>query len=153
MNKRVFLAAPFKGTIKKNTSIMEDQEKSKIKNLILFLEEKGWVVDNAHKREKWGENFMSPDQCTKLDYNAIKECDLFIAFPGLPVSPGTHIEIGWASAMGKKIIILLSEKEENYAYLIRGLHTVGNVHYIIYYEEKEYLEKLDIYLKGDDNEV
>ncbi len=96
---------------------------------------------------------MSPDQCTKLDYDAIKECDLFIAFPGVPVSPGTHIEIGWASAMGKEIILLLAEKEENYAYLIRGLHTVSNVHYIIYNEEKEYLQKLDLYLDGENNEV
>ncbi len=153
MNKRVFLAAPFKGIIVKNTSIMKEQEKKTIENLISFLEEKGWEVDNAHRREGWGANFMSPDQCTKLDYDAIKECDLLIAFPGLPASPGTHIEIGWASAMGKKIILLLAEKEENYAYLIRGLHTVSNVHYIIYNDEKEYLEKLELYLKGSNNEI
>ncbi|MBD5574782.1 5-hydroxymethylcytidine 5'-monophosphate nucleosidase subunit BcmB [Clostridium botulinum] len=153
MSKRVFLAAPFKGTIKEKQSIMKEQEKKRIEDLILFLEEKGLEVDNAHKREEWGANFMSPDQCTKLDYDAIKECDLFIAFPGVPVSPGTHIEIGWASAMGKEIILLLAEKEENYAYLIRGLHTVSNVHYIIYNEEKEYLQKLDLYLDGENNEV
>ncbi|WP_343761089.1 nucleoside 2-deoxyribosyltransferase [Clostridium oceanicum] len=153
MDKRVFLAAPFKGVIKKNGSIMKEEQKKIIENLILFLEERGWKVDNAHKREKWGANFMSPNQCTKLDYDAIKVCDLFIGFPGLPASPGTHIEIGWASAMGKKIILLLAEKKENYAYLIRGLHTVGNVDYIIYKNEKEYLQKLDLYLKGDNNEV
>lgn len=44
---------------------------------------------------------MTPQQCTKIDFEEISTCDLFVAFPGSPASPGTHIEIGWASALKK----------------------------------------------------
>lgn len=44
---------------------------------------------------------MTPLQCTKIDFDEISTCDLFAAFPGSPASPGTHIEIGWASALKK----------------------------------------------------
>ena len=71
------------------------------------------------------------------------QCDIFIAFPGIPASPGTHIEIGWASAFNKKIIFLLADDEEKYAYLIRGLHKVTDVTYIIYHSIEEYYDKLD----------
>ena len=86
---------------------------------------------------------MSPEQCTKIDYDEIEKCDIFIAFPGIPASPGTHIEIGWASAFNKKIIFLLADDEEKYAYLIRGLHKVTDVTYIIYHSIEEYYDKLD----------
>lgn len=36
MSKRVFLAAPFKGAIKEKQSIMKEQEKKRIEDLILF---------------------------------------------------------------------------------------------------------------------
>lgn len=63
---------------------------------------------------------MEPSECTRIDYNEIASCDAFIAFPCAPASPGTHIEIGWASAW-KKPIVLLLEKGREYAFLVRGL--------------------------------
>lgn len=36
MSKRVFLAAPFKGTIKEKQSIMKEQEKRELKILFYF---------------------------------------------------------------------------------------------------------------------
>lgn len=66
------------------------------------MEERGYAVHNAHKREKWGREFMTSEQCTEIDFVEIDKCDLFIAFPGKPASPGTHIEIGWASALKKR---------------------------------------------------
>ncbi len=144
--KKIFLAAPFKSLVDEKKSLMCEKSKMQILNLITFLESKGYSVHNAHKREHWGLEFMPPDQCTQIDYNEINKCNIFIAFPGNPPSPGTHIEIGWASAFNKKIFILLHGAEENYAYLIRGLHTVADVTYIIYSEEKEYYEALNRYL-------
>lgn len=143
--KKIFLAAPFKSLVNE-ANIMQEEAKAEISNLIAYLENRGYEVHNAHKREEWGKQFMTPSQCTEIDFNEIKACDLFIAFPGNPASPGTHIEIGWASALQKKIILLLHKNAEDYAYLIRGLHTVANVTYIIYDNAEHYYEQLNNYV-------
>ncbi|UTR14032.1 DUF4406 domain-containing protein [Salipaludibacillus sp. LMS25] len=154
MGKKIFLAAPFKSLVDKKTSVLEDDMKKRLIELITYLENSGYEVHNAHKRELWGKEFMTPEQCTKIDYEEIASCDIFIAFPGLPASPGTHIEIGWASALNKKIILLLLEGLENYAYLVRGLHTVSHVDYIVYSEEDHYMDKVDTILKEiEHNEI
>jgi nucleoside 2-deoxyribosyltransferase len=104
-------------------------ERRRYEALIAHLESRRYVVHNAHRREEWGERFLSPSECTALDHSEISGCDLFVAFPGYPASPGTHIEIGWASALGKPIILLLESGCE-YAFLVRGLHTVADVTYV-----------------------
>lgn len=84
---------------------------------------------------------MTPQQCTKIDFDEIRSCDLFVAFPGSPASPGTHIEIGWASALKKKIVLLL-ENERDYAFLIQGLSVVADVEYINFKGTDDLLEKI-----------
>ncbi|WP_269147326.1 nucleoside 2-deoxyribosyltransferase [Planococcus antarcticus] len=82
-----------------------------------------------------------------MDFKEISICDLFVAFPGSPASPGTHIEIGWASALNKPIILLL-EEEKDYAFLIKGLGTVANVTFIRYLKEEDYLSQIEkLYLQ------
>lgn len=78
--KKVFLAAPFKSLVNSKTMSMDEEKKNEIVNLIEFLEKKGYSVHNAHKREAWGQEFMSPEQCTKIDYDEIEKCDIFIAW-------------------------------------------------------------------------
>lgn len=146
--KKCFLAAPFKSLVDKTTSKMEEREIKKILDLIEYLENKNFEVHNAHKRENWGQDFMTPDECTRIDFQQIRECDLFVAFPGNPASPGTHIEIGWASAFSKQIILLLENSEKDYAYLIRGLGVICDVKQIVYSDEREYFYELDKYFNG-----
>lgn len=124
--RMAFLAGPFKGIMDPKTGTIRAFERERYEALISHLEERGYVAYNAHKRESWGANFMTPEECTRLDYENIRDCDLFVAFPGSPASPGTHIEIGWAAALGKPMILLL-EEDRSYAHLIRGLHVVGDV--------------------------
>jgi len=121
-----FLAGPFKGIMDAETGMIRAFERERFEALIDHMEARGYAVNNAHKRESWGANFMAPEECTRLDYENIRDCDLFVAFPGHPASPGTHIEIGWASALGKPMILLL-EEGGTYAFLIHGLHVVGDV--------------------------
>ncbi|HYH02612.1 MAG TPA: nucleoside 2-deoxyribosyltransferase [Bacillota bacterium] len=139
---KIFLAGPFKGLVNPNTGTMDECEKEKLLNLIFFFEDKGFVVHNAHKREAWGKAFMAPEQCTEIDFREIASCDFLVGFPGSPPSPGTHIEIGWASALNKPIILLLEEGKE-YAFLIQGLHTVTSVTYISFRNEQDYLQQLE----------
>ena len=133
--KKVFLAAPFKALVDEKTGELCVHMKRHLTGIISRLSDLGMDVHNAHQREGWGKEFMTPEECTEIDYNEISSCDYFIAFPGAPASPGTHIEIGWASALGKKIILLL-ENEKTYAFLISGLRTVGDVDYI-YFDYKD----------------
>ncbi len=73
------------------------------------------------KREDFGKERMEDDVCTPLDYVGIKECDLVIAIP--EDSMGVAVELGWASASNKDIILVL---DDNYSYspLVKALGTV-----------------------------
>lgn len=126
--RSVFLAGPFKALVDADGS-MNTEARTRFETLISRLEDEGYHVYNAHRRESWGANFLTPDECTRLDYDEISASTVFVAFPGHPSSPGTHIEIGWASALGKPIVLLL-EEDADYAFLIQGLHTVANVTYL-----------------------
>lgn len=53
----------------------------------------------------------------------IAASDVIVAVPGPPPSPGTHIELGWASALGKPVVLLL-ERGEEHALMLYGLRHV-----------------------------
>lgn len=122
--KRMFLAGPFKALVDPKTQTMSQQDIHLFTCIIDRFESLGWSVHCAHRREGWGREFMTPALCTRIDFEEISKCDYFVAFPGSPASPGTHIELGWASALGKRII-LLQESGKEYAYLVRGLGEIA----------------------------
>ena len=124
--KRAFVGGPFKALVDPTTSRMSDTEITRLERLIAYLESLGYEVYNAHKREAWGQTFLPPEECTRRDYEEIAASELFVAFPGSPPSPGTHVEIGWASALGKRMVLLL-EDGATYAFLVEGLASVADV--------------------------
>ncbi|MET9364605.1 nucleoside 2-deoxyribosyltransferase [Streptomyces sp. NPDC006632] len=126
--RSVFLGGPFKALVDADGA-MNTEARTRFETLIERLEAEDYHVYNAHRRESWGAKFLTPDECTRLDYDEISASTVFVAFPGHPASPGTHIEIGWASALGKPIVLLL-EDGADYAFLVRGLHTVADVTYL-----------------------
>jgi hypothetical protein len=138
---RIFFGAPFTKYVNKKTGKVVKSKREFIEKMIFFLEEKGHYVRNAHSREKFGKDLMPAHVCTKLDLEEIRACDLFIAMPGNPPSGGVHVELGWASVLDKKIILLLRKKGK-YSPLIHGLGTVGNVETIVFGDEKEIFENL-----------
>ncbi|WP_340680328.1 nucleoside 2-deoxyribosyltransferase [Paraglaciecola sp.] len=146
--KKMFLAGPFKALVDEKTHTMSTHHIEQFSVIIEFFEAKGWSVHCAHRREKWGREFMTPAQCTSIDYQEIDKCDVFVAFPGVPASPGTHIELGWASAMQKPTVLLL-EEDQQYAYLVQGLGEITKVSELYYGAEgvnllllAEWVEKL-----------
>ncbi|MGW5394890.1 nucleoside 2-deoxyribosyltransferase [Streptomyces sp. NPDC003952] len=126
--RSAFLGGPFKALVDADGA-MNTEARTRFETLIERLEAEDYQVYNAHRRESWGAKFLTPDECTRLDYDEISASTVFVAFPGHPASPGTHIEIGWASALGKPIVLLLEEGVD-YAFLVRGLHTVADVTYL-----------------------
>lgn len=140
-NRKVFLAGPFKGLIDPATGLMHPFHQRRFEALIEFFEKRNFDVHNAHRREKWGACFMAPEECTRIDYDEIAAADLIVAMPGSPASPGTHVELGWASALGKPIVLLL-EPDAQYAFLVRGLHTVTRVAHVTLDGETGHLDRI-----------
>lgn len=118
--KSVFVAAPFWGLVDRVTNQVDGGPRSLIESVLHHFDGLGLTVYNSHRREAWGSAMLEPAEFTSMDYNEIGRSDLFVGFPGIPASPGTHIEIGWASAMNKPTVLLLEEGKE-YAGLIEGL--------------------------------
>ncbi len=118
--KTVFVGGPFFKLVDPATGRMPAREQERIEGLIGHFESAGSKVFNAHKRERWGADFMEPPVYTRLDYEQISASELFVAMPGSPASLGTHIELGWASALGKPMVLLL-EADGEYAGMIHGL--------------------------------
>ena len=96
----MFVAAPFKQAIDPETSAFDTALRRQITNLIKFLSTAGYEVRSAHLHEAWGTMMVSPEECTRRDFEDINACEWLIAIPGSPASPGTCVELGWASALG-----------------------------------------------------
>ena len=137
----VFVGGPFTGVIDPETKMVRPQHRERYLRLLSFFEEHGWATLSAHRAEGWGTAILPANSCTPRDLEWMRACDLFVAFPGDPVSPGTHIEIGWASALNKPMVLLL-EPECRHADLVTGLATVAPVTYVTYSDRPELLDEL-----------
>ena len=124
--KRVFVAGPFIHLVDPKTGLMPPHEKALIESLLTHFEDVGAQVFNAHRREKWGADFMKPEAFTKMDYEQIASSDLFVVMPGSPPSIGTHIEIGWATALKLPIVMLL-DPAGSYSGMIEGMGAIANL--------------------------
>lgn len=110
---------------------MKEKKIKEMQSLLEHLRSKGFAAASSHERENWGETRYSPEKCTPLDLEEIKKSDILLAIPGNPPSGGVHIELGWASALGKKIIVLL-EEGHTYSNLVHGLPMLTNTVFIRY---------------------
>lgn len=123
---KVFLAFPFSNIINEETNLIVDNYMNFLKDIRESLLSRHFEVFLAHFREDWGKSIMTADECTPLDFKEMKDTDIVFAFPGSPISGGVHIELGWASAMNKKIVLFL-DKKETYSPLVYGLSRITNV--------------------------
>lgn len=138
----VFVGGPFYHLVDAETGRMSERDQARFIPLIEYFENLGATVYNAHRREAWGAEFLGPLGALERDFTEISASDLFIAYPGVPVSPGTHVECGWASALGKPMILLL-EKNQKHTFLVTGLPSIANVEYIWFDDPAEILGELD----------
>lgn len=123
----VVLAGPFEGLL--GSEGIDPAWRTLYEALIDQLETAGCEVFSAHRSENWGRDLLPPDQCTPLDFQAISRSEVVVAIPGDPGSLGTHVEIGWASALGKRLVVLTGEDGARCA-LVNGLGTVAQVDFI-----------------------
>ncbi len=140
--RSVFVAGPFKNAIDPVTGLVNTHLRSRLEAVLEYFDAADYVIYNSHRRESWGAAMLTPDACTELDYAEISGADLFVAFPGEPASPGTHIEMGWASSLGKPMILIV-DGLETHSFLVRGLHTVASAQYIDAAEIPQLVAELD----------
>ncbi|MEU7182063.1 hypothetical protein ACWIG3_15180 [Streptomyces celluloflavus] len=93
----------------------------------------GATVLSAHVAERFGADtaLFTPEEVSVRDYTWMRECDVFV--PVLPVldgtllrTDGTHIELGWASALGRPIVGITDQPfAESASHLLKGLAQVA----------------------------
>ena len=106
--------------------------RSVIGSVIAALESAGHRVLSAHVDEQFGQKNVAGlfrEVCLR-DYAWMRQCDVFVAI--LPVdsagnvifSSGTSVELGWASALGKPIV-LVCDPAAKYSHLVLGLDAIA----------------------------
>ena len=101
-----------------------------------YFSSAGAEVLSAHIIEEFGDltHKWTPIEVTRRDRDWMQKCDVFIALlpkssdGKLARSDGTHVELGWASALGKPIILVVdSDVEGETSHLVKGLGAVAHV--------------------------
>ena len=123
--KKIFIACPISKYIKEN------EFKQNIEKIYEICEKYTSNIFLALRREEYGKKLMK-DTCTELDFKEMKTSDVVVAIP--EDSKGTAVELGWASCMNKKIILIL-DSSQKYTPLISRLKDITDTE-IIWYERK-----------------
>lgn len=93
-------------------------------------------VFSAHLAEDFGATTFEwqPHSIAKRDLMWMRSCDVFVALlppdqgGSLARSDGTHVELGWASALGKPIVLVSDTKlEGQFSQLVTGLPAIAQV--------------------------
>lgn len=113
---------------------------SDLKHLILrilsVLDESGLEVLSAHREEGFEpiEEELNSSHITARDFNWMARCEVFVAVlpedrEGNPFrSDGTHVELGWATGVGKPVVLVASSPlNESYSHLVRGMGALTRV--------------------------
>ncbi|MCS3803957.1 hypothetical protein HNO92_003907 [Chromobacterium alkanivorans] len=130
----VFVGGPIQHALKKEG--MTAEAASPIKAVHDVIHGMRLHLLSAHLAERFGQDShnYSPTEVVLRDYDWMVQCSLFIAI--LPCdnqsqlirTDGTHIELGWASALKKPILVLAqSHSHAQLSHLVKGLACVTQV--------------------------
>ncbi|MFF3994205.1 nucleoside 2-deoxyribosyltransferase [Streptomyces cyaneofuscatus] len=130
----VFVGGPIQHAILPNGFVPELQDA--IQTAISVAEENGANTFSAHRVEEFGEQTaaFTPEQVSVRDFRWMRKCDVFV--PVLPVledltlrrTDGTHVELGWATALGRPVVLITKQPfVDSASHLLKGLHRVGTV--------------------------
>lgn len=103
--------------------ILQAESKNRLVYILGMLRDLGYEVFNAIETEEWGKSTPSATNYTSRDFDELKDSNYFLAFLG--DSHGVSLEIGWASALNKKILICKT-KDNSTTPLIEGIQSFSN---------------------------
>lgn len=124
----IFLAFPFAGLCNKETGEVDLEYRDFFEKLKNGIKERGHTFFLAHERENWGAEYKGPLECVPVDFEGVSKCDFLIVIPGNPISGGVHVELGWASALKKKLHIFI-ENNVKYSPVVMGLDSLTETNY------------------------
>ncbi|AHH98917.1 hypothetical protein GCM10010174_47950 [Kutzneria viridogrisea] len=130
----VFVGGPIQHAILEDSFFVPLQEA--IEAAIGTVRDHGGEVFSAHVVEKFGLDTAAytPKDVSARDFQWMKACDVFV--PVLPALPdgtlyrtdGTHIELGWATALERPVVLITEQPfAEGASHLLKGLNWVGRV--------------------------
>ncbi|MGH3717729.1 MAG: nucleoside 2-deoxyribosyltransferase [Pseudonocardiaceae bacterium] len=126
---RVFLAAPFAQWLSED-GLVDPTWRDRLSMLRQGFLDAGMPVFSAHHNERWGAGWLPAEVCVPNDFRAMETCDVVCAYLGTPASAGVCIELGWASAMRKPILLVL-DRGIKHSQMIKGLTTVTRVRELV----------------------
>ena len=149
---KVYIAAPFSSMTEKTN---DERLYGELKNVnyIRFLER----IENVAKEcghetylphrdlNNWGRTYIEPPETVKGCYVAVASCDVFVAYPGK--SRGVHVEVGWASALKKPILLLLGPEDDS-SLITLGLNSVSRTELIKFRDIEDLEAKFRVALRG-----
>jgi len=142
---KIYVAGPIRAIVDENKNIRPEYVE-KIEKLRKFLLVKGFEMYIPHQFEGYAEaKKLSVDEIALNDFNEIRNSDIMICYPGDPPSGGTCTELGWATAWGKRVILLL-KRNKKYSSLIKGISEMDRVEVIAYEDNDEGFGKLETVL-------
>ncbi|MBS9437272.1 hypothetical protein EAE91_08810 [Photorhabdus noenieputensis] len=133
-NKSVFIGGPIQSAIYDGG--FHEELRMTIQLAVKTVETLNGKVFSAHLTEKFGIDtpHYTPEMVSKRDFQWMQQCDYFM--PILPVhqgeellrTDGTHIELGWASAL-KRPVLLITQLPivRGGSHLLKGLEHICNL--------------------------
>lgn len=121
----IFLAAPISG-------FQSDGEYSKYRQYLLTLINRlseSYEVFSELTSIGSSEQYDTPEESAKIDFYRIQQSDIFLMYHPMRMQSSTMIELGYAVALEKKIIIISNTSD--LPYLATGLHAVASAVEII----------------------
>ncbi len=102
---KIFISNKFQGEDKKNL-------KKNLKEILLILESSEYQTFNAFQNlTNWNARALPAGKAIFWAFKTIKKCDAVLCFIDNPKSSqGMLLEVGFAKALNKKLILLISKK-------------------------------------------
>ncbi len=122
---KIFLSGPLTQYVQAKDPSEMDGFRAQWSRISEALERNGHEVFSAHKREAWGADLDTPESALKADIAGLLTSELVIAYIGDPPSPGVQMELGYAIAGHKRLLVFIDYGQTE-PYLVRGLSSIPN---------------------------
>ncbi|MBI2862268.1 MAG: hypothetical protein HYX89_05570 [Chloroflexi bacterium] len=139
----VFFAAPLTNKILSGT--IDPAFRAELESLIEAVKGLGFNVLNSHVREKWGHATPLPRELAAKAYADLLASDVVVAYIDETPSFGTHLEVGWASALTKPTIVAIKNNGITTP-LVAGLEDAFPVYQIRFENREDLWSKLETQL-------
>ena len=107
----------------------------------------GHIACLPHRDEgQWGEEYIPPERIAEICFNEIRWSEVVLGLPGK--SRGVHIELGYAAALGKRLVVFTPAGERE-STLLRGLGTLTEATFHKYNSPDDLLRRVASELDKD----